>query len=115
MLTNIVVGLLVSVYGTPALAAFGVTDNGDSYTIDAGSSNPLVITVDSSNCDITSILYRSQEYQYSSKGSHISSGLGSADVTAETVDGISQNCNSVLHLLTSCQTHTSKSPALQTL
>ncbi|KAH7063647.1 putative rhamnogalacturonate lyase A [Macrophomina phaseolina] len=88
MLSNVIVGLLVAAYGKPVLAAFGLTDNGDSYTIDAGSTNPLVITVDSSNCDITSFVYRSQEYQYASKGSHISSGLGSADVTAETIDDV---------------------------
>lgn len=87
MLAALSVGLLVSICSQSALAAFGVTDNGDSYTIDAGSANPLIFTVDSSSCDITSILYRSQEYQYSATGSHIGSGLGSADVTVETLDG----------------------------
>ncbi|GME49120.1 Galactose-binding domain-like protein [Neofusicoccum parvum] len=85
MLTKLSVAFLLSICSQSALAAFGITDNGDSFTIDAGSSNPLTITVDSSNCDITSFYYRSQEYQYSGKGSHISSGLGSATVTAETV------------------------------
>ncbi|KAF9629561.1 Galactose-binding domain-like protein [Lasiodiplodia theobromae] len=88
MLAALSVGLLVSLCSQSALAAFGVTDNGDSYTIDAGSANPLIFTVDSSSCDITSILYRSQEYQYSATGSHIGSGLGSADVSVETLDDV---------------------------
>ncbi|KAL4799374.1 Rhamnogalacturonase B, N-terminal-domain-containing protein [Aspergillus venezuelensis] len=69
-----------------ANAAFGITDNGDSYTIDAGSANPLTFTVSQSSCDITSIYYYGAELQYQSTGSHIGSGLGSATVSA-TQDG----------------------------
>ncbi|KAL2796419.1 rhamnogalacturonate lyase A [Aspergillus keveii] len=65
-----------------ANAAFGVTNNGDSYTIDANSPNPLRFTVSESSCDITSIYYYGAELQYSGKGSHIGSGLGSASVSA---------------------------------
>lgn len=65
-----------------ASAAFGITDNDDSYVIDAGSANPLKFTVDRGSCDITSINYYGSELQYSGKGSHIGSGLGSATVSA---------------------------------
>jgi rhamnogalacturonan endolyase len=38
--------------------------------------------VSQSSCDITSINYYGAELQYSGKGSHIGSGLGSASVSA---------------------------------
>jgi rhamnogalacturonan endolyase len=38
--------------------------------------------VSQSSCDITSIYYYGAELQYSGKGSHIGSGLGSASVSA---------------------------------
>ncbi|BCR87210.1 putative rhamnogalacturonase B [Aspergillus chevalieri] len=65
-----------------ASAAFGITNNDDSYVVDAGSANPLKFTVDRGSCDITSINYYGSELQYSGKGSHIGSGLGSATVSA---------------------------------
>lgn len=68
-----------------ALAAFGVTKSGDNIIVDADSSNSLVFTVDSNSCDITSINYRGEELQSSSKGSHISSGLGTATVDYEAI------------------------------
>lgn len=70
-----------------ASAAFGLTSNTDSYVVDAGASNTLVVTVNKKSCDITSILYRGEELQYKSTGSHISSGLGSATVTGEVIAG----------------------------
>jgi hypothetical protein len=69
------------------LAAFGVTNSGGNYIIDAGSDNPFVITVNGNNCDIQSIRYRSEEFQYSKQFTQISSGLGSATVKAETISG----------------------------
>ncbi|KAE8385778.1 putative rhamnogalacturonate lyase A [Aspergillus alliaceus] len=63
-------------------AAFGITTSDSSYVIDAGSANPLKFTVSRSSCDITSINYYGSELQYSGKGSHIGSGLGSASVSA---------------------------------
>ncbi|KAF7595641.1 hypothetical protein BBP40_005389 [Aspergillus hancockii] len=69
-----------------AYAAFGITTTSSAYTIDAGSSNPLKFTVSRSSCDITSINFYGSELQYSSQGSHIGSGLGSATVSA-TQDG----------------------------
>lgn len=72
---------LLSLWVT-ATSGFGITTNTDSYVIDAGSPNPLKFAVDRSSCDITSINYYGSELQYSGKGSHIGSGLGSASVDA---------------------------------
>ncbi|KAI5268204.1 rhamnogalacturonate lyase A [Aureobasidium subglaciale] len=75
----------ISLFPPLALAAFGLTSNSNSFILDAGSSNTLVVTVDRKSCDINSILYRGEELQYKSTGSHISSGLGSATVSGEVV------------------------------
>ncbi|ORY10674.1 Rhamnogalacturonase B, N-terminal-domain-containing protein [Clohesyomyces aquaticus] len=72
-------------FSCSVLAAFGITNSGSSYVIDAGSDNPLKVTVNSKSCDITSILFRGEELQSQSQYSHISSGLGSATVTAQTI------------------------------
>ncbi|CAE6448842.1 unnamed protein product [Rhizoctonia solani] len=69
-----------------ANAAFGVTSADGRYVVDAGSANPLVIKVNQANCDITSLVYRGNEYQYQSTFSHIGSGLGSATVSATVVN-----------------------------
>jgi len=69
-----------------ALAAFGITTTSSGFVVDAGSSNAFKFTVNSKNCDITSILYRGEEFQYSKQYTHISSGLGSAIVKAETLN-----------------------------
>ncbi|KAL3474241.1 Rhamnogalacturonase B, N-terminal-domain-containing protein [Aspergillus californicus] len=76
----------IACFAGAANAAFGITDNGSSYTINANSANPLTFTVSQSSCDITSIYYYGAELQYQSTGSHIGSGLGSATVSA-TQDG----------------------------
>jgi rhamnogalacturonan endolyase len=75
--------LLLSTLGfaSSVSAAFGFTKSGNNYVIDAGSSEPLVFTVSGTSCDITSIKYRNNELQGQTKGSHISSGLGTATVT----------------------------------
>ncbi|PYI12007.1 rhamnogalacturonate lyase A [Aspergillus sclerotiicarbonarius CBS 121057] len=65
-----------------ASADFGITTNDDSYVINANSPNPLEFTVNRGSCDITSIVYYGSELQYSSVGSHIGSGLGTATVSA---------------------------------
>lgn len=69
-----------------AFAAFGLTENSDSFIVDAGSSNPLIATIRKSDCDIRSILYYGNQLQNpDSQGTHIGSGLGSATVTAQTI------------------------------
>lgn len=72
---------------SPALAAFGYTTSGSNFVIDAGSSNPLIFSVSKSSCDINSIKYRGTELQEPAKGTHISSGLGSASVSATQIQG----------------------------
>lgn len=74
----------------PALAAFGVTTSDSAFVIDAGSSNGFQVTVSRSDCSITSLLYRSTEYQYASQSSHIASGLGSADVSYSIISSASE-------------------------
>ncbi|KAF2643219.1 polysaccharide lyase family 4 protein [Massarina eburnea CBS 473.64] len=75
--------LLAAAFSSSALAAFGITTSGDNIIVDAGSDNTLKVSVSSKSCDINSILFRGEELQYQSKGSHISSGLGSATVKSE--------------------------------
>jgi rhamnogalacturonan endolyase len=72
-------------FASSALAAFGVTTSGNNIIVDAGSDNSLKFTVNSKSCDITSILYRGEELQYSKQGTHISSGLGTATVKSEVI------------------------------
>ncbi|KAI0417819.1 polysaccharide lyase family 4 protein [Xylaria grammica] len=83
--------LLLSTLGfaSSVSAAFGFTKSGNDYVIDAGSSEPLIFTVSGTSCDITSIKYRSAELQGRSKGTHLSSGLGSATVSVTNVSGSS--------------------------
>lgn len=76
---------ILSLFYSSAWAAFGLTSSTSSYVLDAGSSNAFVVTVSRTSCDITSIKYRGEEFQYSSQGSHIASGLGTATVSAEVV------------------------------
>jgi rhamnogalacturonan endolyase len=83
--------LAAATLSSSALAAFGVTKSGDNIVVDAGSSNALVFTVNGKSCDITSIKYRGEELQYGSKGSHISSGLGSATVKSEIISSMSSS------------------------
>ncbi|KAI1497933.1 polysaccharide lyase family 4 protein [Biscogniauxia marginata] len=86
MLLKIVL-LSIFAFASSVSAAFGFTKSGSDYVIDAGSSNPLIFTVSGSSCDVTSIKYRGTELQGSSKGSHISSGLGSATVSVTQISG----------------------------
>lgn len=80
--------LAASAFSSTALAAFGITTSGSNLIVDAGSDNPFKISVSTQSCDINSINYRSEEFQYKSKGSHISSGLGSATVKSEIISGM---------------------------
>ena len=86
---NVVLQLfLLSIFAfSSVFAAFGYTKSGSNYVVDAGSDNPLVFQVSSSSCDINSIKYRGVELQYSGKGSHISSGLGTATVSVSQISG----------------------------
>ncbi|PSN70408.1 Rhamnogalacturonate lyase A [Corynespora cassiicola Philippines] len=78
--------LATAAFSSSACAAFGITTSGSNIVVDAGSDNALVFTVNTGSCDITSIKYRGEEFQDGEKGSHISSGLGSATVKSEIVN-----------------------------
>jgi rhamnogalacturonan endolyase len=82
-----------------AYAAFGLTDADGAYTVDTGGS--LVYSVDQASCDINSILHGSDQLQYASQGSHISSGLGSASVSA-TQDGMLILANRIFWVSVQC-------------
>ncbi|KAF9021055.1 Rhamnogalacturonase B, partial [Hymenopellis radicata] len=69
-----------------AFAAFGITTSGDNMLMDTGGG--LVVTIDTSNGDITSIDFDGTELQDSSKFTQLSSGLGSAAVSSTVDNGI---------------------------
>ena len=79
---------VVPLLTTLSKAEFGLTDSDGSYVVDAGSTNSLVVTVDRASCDVTSIVYRGTDLQWSSPYTHPGSGLGSATVSAETIQGL---------------------------
>ncbi|KAM7186637.1 polysaccharide lyase [Rhypophila sp. PSN 637] len=79
--------LSLGLYVSGAVAAFGYTTSVNNYVVDAGSANPLIFSVSRSSCDINSIKYRGTELQYSSQGTHIGSGLGSATVSISQLSG----------------------------
>jgi rhamnogalacturonan endolyase len=83
-------------FTSTTLAAFGVTTSGNNIVVDAGSTNTLKFTVNSKSCDITSILYRGEELQSQSQGTHISSGLGTATVKSEVISSKHQNSQPTL-------------------
>ncbi|KAH7309783.1 Rhamnogalacturonase B, N-terminal-domain-containing protein [Stachybotrys elegans] len=85
-----IAALALSLAAAPALAAFGFTQSGSTWTVDAGASNALVFVVNTA-CDITSLRYRGVELQ-SSTASHIGSGLGGSSprVSVQRVSGSSQ-------------------------
>jgi hypothetical protein len=76
----------VLAFAASVFAAFGYSTSGSNYVIDTGSSNSLVFSVSTKSCDINSIKYSGTELQYQSKGSHISSGLGTATVSITTIN-----------------------------
>ncbi|MFF8394094.1 rhamnogalacturonan lyase B N-terminal domain-containing protein [Streptomyces sp. NPDC016172] len=65
---------------TAHAAGFGWTDDGSHYVVDTGAQ--LVLKVDKSTGDLTSLVYRGSEYQgYGGMNSHIESGLGASTVS----------------------------------
>ncbi|CAA7261388.1 unnamed protein product [Cyclocybe aegerita] len=81
-----------------ALAAFGVTTSGSNMVVDSGAG--LVTTINTSNGDITSLVFNGKQLQDPSKFTHLSSGLGSATVTSSVVNNIA-----VITVKTSTITH----------
>ncbi|KAL3419185.1 rhamnogalacturonase b [Phlyctema vagabunda] len=80
-LKGLVLGLAIS-----GVEAVTLTSTSSTYTVSADSSNPFSFTVSRTNCDVSSILYRSTQLQYQGGSySQIGSGLGSATVSATTI------------------------------
>ncbi|RDB17961.1 putative rhamnogalacturonate lyase A [Hypsizygus marmoreus] len=67
-------------------AAFGVTTSGSNMIVDSGGG--LVTTINTSNGDITSLVFNGKQLQDSSKFTQLSSGLGSATVTSSVANNI---------------------------
>lgn len=81
---RLLVGAIACIGGLEsAEAAFGLEDWGDGYTLDSGDG--LTISVLKKNGDIKSIYFKDTELQAPGRLSHISSGLGRAEVTASVV------------------------------
>lgn len=96
--------VLLTVIYSVLVDAITLTTSSASYTVNAGSSNPLEVVVSKTSCDITSLKYRGTQVQYGSQGSHIGSGLGSATVTAQQLTSkISNIANSKNMALTEFQ------------
>ncbi len=74
--------ILLTLAPAGAFAAFGLTNSGGSYSVDTGAG--VVFKINQANGDMTSLKYNGTELQDQSKFSGISSGLGSATVTATT-------------------------------
>ncbi|KAI2776698.1 polysaccharide lyase family 4 protein [Daldinia loculata] len=66
-----------------ALAAFGLTTTSNIYKVDTNGG--LVFEVDRANGDITSLVFNGVEYQGKGKASAINSGLGTSQLSAETI------------------------------
>ncbi|KAI0714553.1 polysaccharide lyase family 4 protein [Earliella scabrosa] len=82
---------------TPSLAAFGLTESGNSWTVDTNAG--LVFTVERTSGDITSLKFNGIEAQDSSKRSHIGSGIGAS--CTNTRGGNSNN-----YIMITCRTST---------
>ncbi|CAE6486624.1 unnamed protein product [Rhizoctonia solani] len=66
--------LVLASFATSALAAFGVTESGNSFIVDTAGG--LVFTVEKTSGDITSMLFNGIQAQDQSKRSRIASGIG---------------------------------------
>lgn len=77
------ISFLVACFATSVLG-ISVTSSSSSYTVNTETGDGFTTTISRSNCDITSLRYRSTEYQSSSTMSHIASGFGAATVSYRT-------------------------------
>ncbi|CAE6489084.1 unnamed protein product [Rhizoctonia solani] len=74
----------------PALAAFGVTESGNSFIVDTAGG--LVFTVEKTSGDITSMLFNGIQAQDQSKRSHIASGIGATCTWTQIGNYIKISC-----------------------
>ncbi|KAJ1558068.1 hypothetical protein HK405_014490, partial [Cladochytrium tenue] len=96
--TLLVTALPLLLLAPDAASALSVSTVGTAYQVDTGGG--LVFKVNQANGDVISILYNGVQLQDSSKFSQLSSGLGSATVTASTVSS-----TVVVKCVTSTLTH----------
>lgn len=68
-------------------AAISVTSSTSSYVVNTEGDDGFIVTISRTTCDITSLVYRGTNYQYSSTGSHIASGLGSGTTVSYSTSG----------------------------
>ena len=68
-----------------ARAAFGLKDDGNTFTIDCESNPAVIVQVNKTNGNLQSIRVNGTELQKNPRGSHINSGFGKAAVTEEKV------------------------------
>ncbi|KAK4234920.1 rhamnogalacturonase B [Achaetomium macrosporum] len=85
MQLSLALAIAASILGKPAYAKFGLTTKANSFSVDTNGG--LVFDVDKRNGDITSLLYKRIQYQSTRKMSALNSGLGTSQVTAETING----------------------------
>ncbi|KAH7337478.1 hypothetical protein B0J17DRAFT_718240 [Rhizoctonia solani] len=71
--TLLSVSLIVANFAAPVLAAFGVTESGDSFIVDTAGG--LVFTVEKTSGDVTPVLFNGIQAQDQSKRSHIAFGI----------------------------------------
>ncbi|OTA55936.1 polysaccharide lyase family 4 protein [Hypoxylon sp. EC38] len=76
--------LALILLGDGALAAFGFSTTSNRYKVDTNGG--LVFEVNRANGDVTSLVFNGVEYQGKSKASGINSGLGTSQVSAETLN-----------------------------
>jgi rhamnogalacturonan endolyase len=77
--------ILCAVLPQPASGSFGVTSVNGSYIVDTGAG--LVFRVSQASGDINSIVFNGVEYQSTTRGSHIASGLGTDTTVSSIVYG----------------------------
>lgn len=73
--------LLALAFWCRVALGISVTTSTSSYTIDTGSSYGFSVAISRTSCDITSVLFYGEQYQYSGTYSQIASGLGTATVS----------------------------------
>ncbi|RDI78928.1 hypothetical protein Vi05172_g11035 [Venturia inaequalis] len=83
-MTYALVFTLVSLFCRSVIAVFGVKQAAGSFQVDTGGG--LTYEVNKNTGDITSLLYRGTQYQATSKGTQINSGLGASTVSTRNID-----------------------------
>ncbi|TID21605.1 polysaccharide lyase family 4 protein [Venturia nashicola] len=75
--------VVVSFFCRSVIAGFGVTQAANAVRVETGAG--LTFEVNKNNGDITSLLFKGTQYQATTKGTHINSGLGESSVSTKNV------------------------------